>query len=310
MIHTLKTWPTYYAAICDGRKRFELRRDDRDFQVGDCLVLQEWEPDRQVYTGEMRSMRVTYRTTVFMCDGFVALGIEPWAPVRPDPLANVMAAMRRAFNDPTPANFQAVAAIRPGRSPQNSGDPALQRVAAMLLTALVKECRAHNGDYHWRTDESLLDQAENVAADLRVVRPDPAAPPHWLLEKLRYALDEARRTISVGHPVRDHVEAALADITYYETMTTKTDTDGADPAAPLRNPNEDDFCSCGHKRESHHIWGRCHGLRCKCTKFVLFADEAASLVDRSNHHNALTCPHCNPKGLQFADPAAPLEEKP
>ena len=30
-----------------------------------------------------------------------------------------------------------------------------------------------------------------------------------------------------------------------------------------------DYCSCGHRREGHHIWGKCHGIRCKCTGFVL-----------------------------------------
>lgn len=29
-----------------------------------------------------------------------------------------------------------------------------------------------------------------------------------------------------------------------------------------------DMCSCGHRREAHHIWGKCHGEFCKCTKFV------------------------------------------
>lgn len=33
-----------------------------------------------------------------------------------------------------------------------------------------------------------------------------------LLRKARFALDEARRTISVGHPVRVHIEAVLADM--------------------------------------------------------------------------------------------------
>lgn len=30
-----------------------------------------------------------------------------------------------------------------------------------------------------------------------------------------------------------------------------------------------DLCSCGHEREGHHRLGRCHGVRCKCTGFVL-----------------------------------------
>lgn len=42
--HHLKCLPEPFAALADGRKLFEFRRDDRGFQVGDVLVLMEWEP--------------------------------------------------------------------------------------------------------------------------------------------------------------------------------------------------------------------------------------------------------------------------
>ena len=44
IIHELKTWPEAWAAVRDGRKRFELRRDDRGFAVGDVLLLKLWRP--------------------------------------------------------------------------------------------------------------------------------------------------------------------------------------------------------------------------------------------------------------------------
>jgi len=51
-VHELKCWPEPFAALLDGRKRFEVRVDDRGFAVGDVLVLHEWDPylDRHDYS--------------------------------------------------------------------------------------------------------------------------------------------------------------------------------------------------------------------------------------------------------------------
>jgi hypothetical protein len=55
-VHELKTWPRFYAGIADGSKTAEVRSTrDRYFDVGDVLVLREWDPDTQLYTG--RSVR-------------------------------------------------------------------------------------------------------------------------------------------------------------------------------------------------------------------------------------------------------------
>ena len=50
--HELKTWPKYFAAVRSGQKRFEIRRNDRDFKVGDILVLREFDPEDDAYTGQ------------------------------------------------------------------------------------------------------------------------------------------------------------------------------------------------------------------------------------------------------------------
>ena len=52
MIHNLKTWPEYFKLMIEGKKTFELRKNDRDFQVGDRLDLLEYNPDTQEYTGK------------------------------------------------------------------------------------------------------------------------------------------------------------------------------------------------------------------------------------------------------------------
>ena len=40
----------------------------------------------------------------------------------------------------------------------------------------------------------------------------------------------------------------------------------------------DDYCTCGHRREAHHAWGKCHGVRCKCSGFILSDSNADGRV--------------------------------
>lgn len=52
--HSLKTWPSYWIAVKEGRKRFEVRRHDRDFAVGDMLLLRMWDPSAKPVGGYVR----------------------------------------------------------------------------------------------------------------------------------------------------------------------------------------------------------------------------------------------------------------
>jgi hypothetical protein len=47
--HRLKTWPVEFQQIVDGKKTFEFRRNDRDFRVGDNLLLIEFDPNAGGY---------------------------------------------------------------------------------------------------------------------------------------------------------------------------------------------------------------------------------------------------------------------
>lgn len=80
MVHELKTLPKYFKAVKLGHKTFEVRKDDRDFQVGDILLLKKWD-DGQYLVDELK-VKITYvlgrneDEKQFVPDGYVILGIK------------------------------------------------------------------------------------------------------------------------------------------------------------------------------------------------------------------------------------------
>ena len=59
-LHKLKTWSEYFNAVKEGRKTFEIRKDDRNFQVGDRLLLQEYNPRTGMYEMGELEVKVMY----------------------------------------------------------------------------------------------------------------------------------------------------------------------------------------------------------------------------------------------------------
>lgn len=58
--HLLKTWPEFFQAVWDGEKTFEFRKNDRDYQVGDNVVLVEWDNKEQLFLGRGIRAKITY----------------------------------------------------------------------------------------------------------------------------------------------------------------------------------------------------------------------------------------------------------
>lgn len=58
--HELKIWPEFFASILNGTKTFEVRKNDRDFKIGDRILLREYEPDTNTYTGDNLLISITY----------------------------------------------------------------------------------------------------------------------------------------------------------------------------------------------------------------------------------------------------------
>ncbi|EAF8203415.1 TPA: DUF3850 domain-containing protein [Listeria monocytogenes] len=76
-LHELKTMREYFAAVAEGRKTFEIRKNDRDFKVGDYLLLKDFE---ETYTGWVALVKVIYITNYEQKNDYVVLGIELDAP--------------------------------------------------------------------------------------------------------------------------------------------------------------------------------------------------------------------------------------
>ena len=57
---TKKIWPEYFEDVGSGKKKFELRLADFKAQVGDTLILQEWDPQTKSYTGRELITKITY----------------------------------------------------------------------------------------------------------------------------------------------------------------------------------------------------------------------------------------------------------
>jgi hypothetical protein len=75
--HDLKCSIEYFEAIYNKSKQFELRKNDRDYAVGDYLFLREWDSKKQTYTGRTVGRFVTYvlAGTEHLMPGYVALSL-------------------------------------------------------------------------------------------------------------------------------------------------------------------------------------------------------------------------------------------
>ena len=78
MIHQLKIFPDHFNDVISGRKTFEVRRNDRDFHVGDLLALNEYDAVFG-YTGRSCLVRTDYilKDERYCKPGYVILSIRP-----------------------------------------------------------------------------------------------------------------------------------------------------------------------------------------------------------------------------------------
>lgn len=80
MTHELKILPRWFKDVAQGLKNFEIRKNDRDYKVGDILILKEW--DGEHYTGAFVERRVGYvyygNGEYGVNEGYCILGLYPY----------------------------------------------------------------------------------------------------------------------------------------------------------------------------------------------------------------------------------------
>ena len=58
--HTLKTEPQYFCDTWALKKKFEIRQNDRNFRIGDLVILKEFNPLYNSYTGREVHGKIEY----------------------------------------------------------------------------------------------------------------------------------------------------------------------------------------------------------------------------------------------------------
>lgn len=84
-IHELKCRTDYFEALIAGEKPFEVRKNDRPFEVGDYLALNEVQAEDScvsedlLYTGRCWMVQVSYilADSEYCKEGYVILGVRP-----------------------------------------------------------------------------------------------------------------------------------------------------------------------------------------------------------------------------------------
>lgn len=61
--HLVKSWPEFFEPISQGIRTHDLRRNDRGYNIGDILILREFESKSECYTGRECAVEITSMTS-------------------------------------------------------------------------------------------------------------------------------------------------------------------------------------------------------------------------------------------------------
>lgn len=123
MVHGIKTWPVPFQAMRDGLKPFEYRKHDRDYQVGDTVVSDEWDPATQGHTGRRDRYLITFLLPggqFGIPNGYCIFTTTPKAAAL-SPLTDTIAVSRRLLRRALTENRQHQKHLRKVASPLSQG---------------------------------------------------------------------------------------------------------------------------------------------------------------------------------------------
>lgn len=76
MLHNLKINKEFFTPVLEQIKTFEIRKNDRDFHVGDKVVLNEWDDEKKHYTGRKTNIEIIYITDYEQKDNYVVFSFK------------------------------------------------------------------------------------------------------------------------------------------------------------------------------------------------------------------------------------------
>lgn len=78
--HVCKTWMPFHQELIDEIKTFEIRRNDRNYKVGNIFVSKEWDASKGEFTGRVAWFTIKYVTDAkgmgLLVRDVVALGLS------------------------------------------------------------------------------------------------------------------------------------------------------------------------------------------------------------------------------------------
>lgn len=76
MVHELKINTVYFEYVLNGEKTFEIRKNDRKYKVGDCIILNEWDEQFKNYTGRQIYGKIKYITDFMQLPDYVVFSFD------------------------------------------------------------------------------------------------------------------------------------------------------------------------------------------------------------------------------------------